>query len=72
MRPIVHACLLLLLAVPCANAATTTAERVQGVNKFIQQGEINMAISTAHALLKDTKLDANGRFGLLQALAKAE
>ncbi len=72
MRPFVHACLLLLLAVPCAHAATTSAERVQGVNKFIQQGEINMAISTAHALLKDTKLDADGRFGLLRALAKAE
>jgi tetratricopeptide (TPR) repeat protein len=68
----IHACLLLLFAVPCAHAATAASKQVQGVNRFIQQGEIDMAISTAHALLKDTTLNADERMGLLQAVAKAE
>jgi len=72
MRSIVYACALMLFALPCAQAATAASKRVQGVNNFIQRGEIGMAISTANALLKDTKLASGERRGLLQALARAE
>lgn len=72
MRLTAYACALLLLTASAAFAATTDGAQVQGIYNFIKQGDLDMAVSTAQTLLKNQSLGKNERFGLLQALAKAE
>lgn len=72
MRLTAYACALLLCTASSAFASATTGAQVQGIYNFIKQGDVDMAVSTAQTLLKNHGLGKNGRFDLLQALAKAE
>ncbi len=72
-----RACLLMLAVVSLAifsqpSSAAEPGSRPDGIRTFLQQGQYDLAISTAHEILSQPNLPDQERYELLSILAEAE
>jgi len=64
-----------VITLACFSSTPSIAEsgnRADGIRAFLQQGKYDLAISTAHAILSESELTDDERFGLLLVLAETE